>query len=76
MTTEKLTQIFFEDVMCFVDLENKVVYSAKLKKLKPQHLKRHINDYYMIKYNGKKSYKSIEQLMEIALSKHSEKGSN
>lgn len=65
----KLIQIFFDGVMCFVDMENKEVWSAKHKKLKPQHLKKHLSDYYMIKYNGKKSYKSLEQLMVIAMQK-------
>lgn len=63
----KLIQIFFDDVMCFVDMENKEIWSAKHKKLKPQHLKKHLSTYYMIKYNGKKAYKSLEQLMALAM---------
>lgn len=64
-----MIQLYFDEVMCFVDLENKLIYSAKLKKLKPQHLKKHIQPYYMIKYLGKKSYKPLSWLLQQASEK-------
>lgn len=66
METNNLKQIFFEGVTCFVDVKNREIYSAKLHKMKGQTMPAHNKVYFYIKYNGKKRYKSLDFLLDLA----------